>query len=162
MLALADEPGTFVLLVIVALRTRHPFRPCETSFLVKGMAAALPYPTLPRLTLRITLKTPGRCLSPTSATDLRNTHPSTVRLLSPQLALQRPSPRCAQGLKPQRHSEHGVGPPFTVIRPQIKKRLTTPLEASDRSHTISPSLREDARHFPGVTLPLRIQQQEGW
>lgn len=63
------------------------------------MAAALPYPTLPRLTLRITLKTPGRCLSPTSATDLRNTHPSTVRLLSPQLALQRPSPRCAQGLK---------------------------------------------------------------
>jgi len=72
---------------------------------LSGRTAAPPYPAPPRIASRLTLTAPGRCLSPTFATDIRYEHPKIARFLSPWLAPWRPSPRCARSVNPKPSGE---------------------------------------------------------
>jgi len=63
-----------------------PFRGSRASLPCPGRAAVSLYLTLPWLASRLTSASPGRCFSPTSATDLHHEHSSFARLPSPQLS----------------------------------------------------------------------------
>ena len=78
---------------------------------LSGRAAALSYPAPPWLASRLTSTAQERCLSPTSATDVRYEHP-TIRS-TPKLAAcaaKTTSAMCPELLTPC-HPERGVGPP---------------------------------------------------
>jgi len=93
MLSLAAEPSSFAITVRNVRRAPHPYRATHACSPCPERAAAPPCPAPPWLASRLTLNSPGRCVSPTSATDVRNEHPKIARLPSPQLALRRPPPR---------------------------------------------------------------------
>jgi hypothetical protein len=63
-----------------------PFQVARACPPCPGRAAALSYPAPSWLASRLTSTAPGRCFSPTSATDVRYEHPLFARLPSPRLA----------------------------------------------------------------------------
>lgn len=121
---LAVWPSPCAIPVRSHARAPHPFERRRPALLVFGRAASPPYPAPPRLASRLTLAALGRCVSPTSATDIRYEHPKfrsipepsaraamTASLMNTELA-----PNAIRTAAPDR---------LSPIRPQVKPRLTT-------------------------------------
>jgi len=70
-----------------------PFRATRACPPCPGRAAAPSYPAHPWLASRLTSTAPGRCFSPTSATDTQYEHSHIDRFPRPQLALRSPPPQ---------------------------------------------------------------------
>jgi hypothetical protein len=148
-------------IVRVRARAQHPFEHREPALLVRGRAAAPPYPAPSWLASRLTSKTPGRCFSPTSATDI------PIRALVPRPI---PAPaacaaKSASAMSSEREPlaiRRAASDRLATIRPRVELRLTTRLQL--RTNHLRPSfvfkgVKSSARRqsFPGVAFSAALR-----
>ena len=114
---LAARPSSHAETVRNRARAQHPSQSARACLPCPGRAAAPSYSAPPWLASRLTSTAQKRCLSPTSATDVRYEHP-TIRS-TPKLAAcaaKTTSAMCPELLTPC-HPERGVGPPCGNLTP---------------------------------------------
>jgi hypothetical protein len=141
---------------VIRARAPHPFEHREPAFLVRGRAAAPPYPAPSWLASQLTSKTPGRCFSPTSATDI------PIRALVPRPI---PAPaacaaKSASAMSSEREPlaiRRAASDRLATIRPRVELRLTTPLQLRTnhlRRSFVFKGVKSSARRqsFPGVAF----------
>jgi hypothetical protein len=139
---LAARPSSHAETVRNRARAQHPSQSARACLPCPGRAAAPSYSAPPWLASRLTSTAQKRCLSPTSATDVRYEHP-TIRS-TPKLAAcaaKTTSAMCPELLTPC-HPERGVGPPCGNPTPGGAAFDDAP-PASDVSPTVLFFIEED-------------------
>lgn len=116
------------------------------------------YPALSWLASRLTSITPGEMLR----TDLCNRHttraPDHRSTPEPAACASATTSAWAQSFKSLSAIRSAASDHLSAIRPQVEKRLTTPLKLrANRSHSLLNSWEETSAGFRGATLPRLIR-----